>query len=1214
MLSTLVFLWNRSFGGQASFLTTLFVNLFRRYLLLLLAWGYVGGAWAVDWDGDGYDDVWQRLHGVTLGEFPLGGDFDKDGLTNLEESLAGTDPRNPGDVLRIQRVIRQDDSLIFRLKTVAGKHYHLQESVAPGGGAWVDIGSSLAGNGTVQGITAVPERTWDRRFYRVRVFDQDRDGDGLSDWVEVATGTDPSLTNSAGNASGGVASDVETLRSLLSLRVLPVAGSEDAYEKEARPARLRVERSYGTMPLRVDIRLLPQVDSRRATATAEDFTLFSTPANVLTLTGDAGQLNIPEGHTGVDIFVNPIKNNRPQVPRHVRLALLQKGTTATLHEATVAVVDADPKLVENRQLFVAYLSKESGAQTTASGVATAQVAGDRRSALVSLSFSNLTSPQNTAYLRVGADRELHNIGVGQVTNQEWLIRAGQILVTDQAALDALYSGQLYIAVTTANYTNGELKGHLQPAEGSVVDPPAPAAPPVYGSSAFPNLAASGVENNEALDRDIVRFLTQATFGATKESVAELRSLMTANGNDALAGYAAWIDRQQDLARVPSPSLLKLVQAADVEEFILRGNAPSTFGGDPQFSGTVQQWNNASRTWVTSNIRNNNHPNHNNRRREWWTLVLQSPDQLRQRLAFALSQIFVISDDDTVIRNYHYGAAQYWDQLAQNAFGNYRSVVEGVAYSPMMGQYLSHLKNQKAAGAISPDENFAREIMQLFTIGLVQRHLDGSLKLSAEGLPIPTYDQNDITELARVFTGLSFSKVHSGGRGTLVDNTDFYAGNGQRFWQGPWTNPMRFFPDYHDYNEKVLFAGKVGERTIQTRVAPFNQNKAINDMNAALVALVGNPDNAAYNGHPNTPVFVSRLLIQRFTTSNPSAGYLHRVATKFRDTKGDLGQVIRAILLDYEVRNLNQADTLIGHGKLKEPILHFAATMRALHAYTGAPLAVLNTMTVPFTTAQSPVTQSYDAAELAKFPAGAVRFRFADTSANLSQSPQSAPSVFNWFLPDYVLPGPLATAGLVAPEFQVITESNLVNIVNYHYQFFFANLPPATNAGRGLNPFFNLSAYRTAGATQLSVPAYGVQAGYFTGTRFNTATQAPDDIATRVPHLLPAFASLVDKYNQSLTNSLNGVTVPTVQQRTAAHTQALSVVADEVDLLLAAGRLKAVYGEAAAPNPRSVILANVGLISNNNRLPDDPLLEADVLLRVKNLAYLIATTPQAALLR
>ena len=122
------------------------------------------------------------------------------------------------------------------------------------------------------------------------------------------------------------------------------------------------------------------------------------------------------------------------------------------------------------------------------------------------------------------------------------------------------------------------------------------------------------------------------------------------------------------------------------------------------------------------------------------------------MAFALSEIVVISENDATVNNYHYGAASYWDMLAANAFGPYRTVLEKVTYSPLMGIYLSHLKNQKRSGAISPDENYAREIMQLFSIGLVQRHLDGSLKLDPEtGLPITTYDQGDITEMARVMT-------------------------------------------------------------------------------------------------------------------------------------------------------------------------------------------------------------------------------------------------------------------------------------------------------------------------------------------------------------------------------------------------------------------------------------------------------------------------------
>ncbi len=1188
-----------------------------RGFLFACAWGCLGGQSSALAAAASFDPAWLYLHGLNAAELLPGDDPDGDGWSNLEESLAGTDPRDAADALRVWISHAGEDSLAFTVSTKPGKAYQLQWSDSPAGPHWTDEGGLVAADTTTLVLNAGLGSGSSPRFYRVRVQDQDSDADGVSDWAERHLGTDPEQAFSANNASGGTASDGDTLRSLLSLSFEAVAGEEEALEKEAKPARLRLTRGQGLMRLTLPWQKLPHPNTRRGTASTQDYTLsVVTPGGSVTGLAN-GHLVFPAGASSLDILVHPVADSLPEVPEALRLSLISSAATPypAPVEATATIVDADPADDGNAQLFVAYLGRESGAVTSASGVATARVSGDRRSAILSLTFSNLSSPQNTAYLRVGTDQELQNLGVGQITGQVWQIRAAQTLITDQAMLDALFRGDLYVSVTTAQYSGGEIRGNLQPASGSVADPPTPPAPPAYGDTAFPNLAASGVENNPALDRDIVRFLTQATFGPTEESIQELRDLIAANGNDLLAGYGAWIDRQQNLALTPSPSLLKLVQAADVEEFILRGNRPSTFNADPQFNGGAQVWNNTSRTWNTNNnFRNNNHPNFNNRRREWWTLILQSRDQLRQRVAFALSQIFVISDDDTVVRNFHYGASRYWDQLAEGAFGNYRAVLEGVAYSPQMGNYLSHLKNSKAAGNISPDENFAREIMQLFTIGLVLRHPDGSLKLGPDGLPIATYDQDDISELARVFTGLSFSKAHSGGTGALVDNNNFYAGNGNRYWQGSWLNPMRFFPDHHDYEEKRLFTGKVGERVIPARALPYNQNKAINDLNAALVSLAGNPNNANYNGHPNTPVFVSRLLIQRFTTSNPSAGYLHRVATRFRETKGDLAQVIRAILLDYEARSLTHADGVSGHGKLKEPILHFAASLRALQSYTGAPLANLSTLTVPFTAAQSPVTTPYETAELNKFPAGAVRFRFPDTTANLAQTPQSAPSVFNWFLPDYVLPGPLATAGLVAPEFQVLTESNLVAIINFHYQFQFATLPPAANAGRGLNRFFNLSGYRNASGVQLSVPAYGINAGYFVNAQFNPSLQSPVDIETRAPHLLPEFAPLTTLYTETYNASIGDAPNPTVAQRQTAHLAALTATADRLDLLLAAGALKTRFGSAAAPNPRTVILANVSQITNNNRHSSDPLFEADVLVRVRNLAFLIATSPQALVLR
>jgi uncharacterized protein (DUF1800 family) len=1224
-----------------------------------------------DADGDGYGDVWQRIHGVTVAAFPLAEDFDGDGATNQAESEAGTDPRDAGSVLKIVETAATPAGVTLSIETVAGKRYQVKASDTPGGGTWADAGTAATGTGSIVQIT-VPAGAGDRKFFRVAAGDQDTDGDGATDWEEGVTGTDPGEPNSPANASGGEAGDGDTLRSLLSVTVATEV--PDAVEQSAAPAAMRLSRAVGTMLLTLPFSTAGSTDPKKGSASPGDYTL---PGAV------GGAVTIPTGQASHLVSVAPVLDAAVEVPETLALVFHRPGLGAGADlRAEVKIKDA--AVVEaNRRLFVAYLGREAGVATTATGVATALVEGDNDRALVSLTFSNLTSAQNTAYIRVGDNLEVSRIPNGQVSGQTWNIRAAQILVTDQAALDALHGGALYVSVSSAEFPGGEIRGSFQPVSGSVAEPPAPPAPPVYGSEAFPNVAAMGVSNNFTLDRDIARFLTQATYGPTPEAMQELRAMIEAAGNHALAGYAAWIDRQMSTAPgdAPSPSLRTLVMAADVEEFIIRGNKPVTFANDPQFGGNSTQFNTSTRLWDPGSIHQNNYPFEGNRRREWWTLVLNSRDQLRQRLALALSEIVVISENDATIDTYHYGTARYWDMLAENAFGSYRTVLEKVTYSPLMGVYLSHLKNQKKAGSISPDENFAREIMQLFSIGLVQRHLDGSLKLdAATGLPMPTYDQGDITEMARVMTGLSFGKRNATVSGAPTypsasnqaigaeqDNTSFTQGGGHRYWQASWTNDMKMFSAFHDFNEytaytgqplpagvpaasKILFREKPGQKVLPVRTASDANGNA--DITDALNALAGNPGAGSYDGHPNTPVFISRLLIQRFTTSNPSAGYLHRVATVFRNTKGNLGETIKAILLDHEARTLPASGSPTpadgaSHGKPKEPLLHFTGMHRALKCFSKAPLEHLGTMPVTFTTTESPMTTAYPATELAKFPGDATRFRWFDTEGSIGQSPQRPPSVFNWFLPDYVVPGPLAVAGLVAPELQVATESNVVNVVNSHFNLIFTGTPPTvynatqlangTRHGRGVDDFFNLSIYRNAGGTQLSVPAYARAdnppgsnpggRGYFLAAQFDASagsTETQNKINDQLDNILPDYEAVKALYTATYTASLesqhggaaNVPANPANPEKAVAHAAAAEAVLDHYDLLMAAGILKAKYGSAGGTNPRQNLLdaLNSGFVGNVTQHSNNASYEATIVGRIKNIAYLVVTSPQSLILK
>jgi uncharacterized protein (DUF1800 family) len=349
-----------------------------------------------------------------------------------------------------------------------------------------------------------------------------------------------------------------------------------------------------------------------------------------------------------------------------------------------------------------------------------------------------------------------------------------------------------------------------------------------------------------------------------------------------------------------------------------------------------------------------------RRFAWWEQTMTAPDQLRQRVAYALTQIFVVSDNVDQIFINPLGLSSYYDTLLAYAFGNFRDLLRAVTLHPVMGIYLSHVNNAKTNPATHtfPDENYAREVMQLFSIGLYELNNDGSRKLDGSGNPIPTYDNGDIGEFAKIFTGLSYGPAQAGG-------TSFF-GN---------TNPvlhvpMQMFEAFHEPGEKHLLNGVV---------VPAGQT-GMQDIDAAIDNLFN---------HPNMGPFIGRLLIQRLVTSNPSPQYVARVATAFNGSatkpRGDMVTVLRAVLSDPE------AKTGI---KLREPFLRYVALNRILHAHaTDTTFAGLG--------------------YLAQFL--------------VQQHVLSAPSVFNFYSPGYSPPGELGTAGLVAPEFQITTDSTIVGV-------------------------------------------------------------------------------------------------------------------------------------------------------------------------------------------
>jgi len=291
--------------------------------------------------------------------------------------------------------------------------------------------------------------------------------------------------------------------------------------------------------------------------------------------------------------------------------------------------------------------------------------------------------------------------------------------------------------------------------------------------------------------------------------------------------------------------------------------------------------------------------HRDRLDVWFRHAVNAPDQLKQRVAFAWSEIAVVSQVGALV-NLPYSVASYQDLLATQGLGNYRDLIEAITLHPAMGVYLSMLGNQKPnpAANIRPDENYARELMQLFTIGLVELNVDGTPRLDAMGQPIPTYSQPIIEGFAHAYTGWTYAGAPSlpQARPTAVNQVQ----------------PMQLYPAYHDTGPKLV----LGNVTI-----PPNQTGA-QDLDAALDNIFA---------HPNVGPFIAQRLIQRLVTSNPSPAYVSRVAQRFNDNgrgvRGDLAAVVKAILLDAEARGPATAST----GKLKEPLLRLTQLWRAYNA-------------------------------------------------------------------------------------------------------------------------------------------------------------------------------------------------------------------------------------------------------------------------------------------
>jgi uncharacterized protein (DUF1800 family) len=388
----------------------------------------------------------------------------------------------------------------------------------------------------------------------------------------------------------------------------------------------------------------------------------------------------------------------------------------------------------------------------------------------------------------------------------------------------------------------------------------------------------------------------------------------------------------------------------------------------------------------------------------WQQWLQGADQLRGRVSFALGQIVVISNIAPDIRPY--AMSSYMDLLNRNALGNYRTLLKEVTLHPAMGYFLNMIESEKddAARGIHPNENYAREVLQLFSIGLVQLNLDGTAKVGSDGKPIATFGETEVQGFAKAFSGWTFASQNP----SRPD--DFH--NADENLDANWVTPMKAFASMHSPEPKKLLNG----------VTLAGGRSPEKDLDDAL-------DNI-FN-HPNVGPFIGRQLIQHLVTSNPSGAYIQRVASVFNNNgagvRGDLKAVVTAVLLDAEARSGAPGQSA-NYGKQREPVIRFATFLRALGA----------------------ASQN-----------GVNSIHYLDGSDNsLGQSPLLAPSVFNFFSPNFRQPGAVARAGLYSPEFQITTETSVVGSLN-----FFADVFNNEGYGDGASRLkIDLTALQTLAAT------------------------------------------------------------------------------------------------------------------------------------------------------
>ncbi|MEL7220323.1 MAG: DUF1800 family protein [Bacteroidota bacterium] len=439
--------------------------------------------------------------------------------------------------------------------------------------------------------------------------------------------------------------------------------------------------------------------------------------------------------------------------------------------------------------------------------------------------------------------------------------------------------------------------------------------------------------------DAGRFLAQATMGADRATIDSVAKL----------DFETWIDQQFALPITRLQPLLPEIYDTTFQRHLMAGGDSLDYPSIP----TSEHFDYA-----------------------WWQVNMTNQDLLRQRIAFALSEIFVISQKSE-LKGFGAGMASYYDMLSEHAFGNFEDLLTAVSLHPCMGVYLTHLNNPKSepANFVHPDQNYAREMMQLFTIGLYELNPDGSRKQDNNGNDIPTYDNEDVQEFAKIWTGLG------AGEAMQQPDTLILPEFGMRPNQIDMTEPMLMYEEEHEPGAKYL---------LNDFVVPAGQT-GMEDIQSAITHLFN---------HPNAGPFFGQQLIQRLVKSNPSPAYVARVSAAFNNNgsgvRGDMEAVIKAVLLDEEARSCAWYQDPV-QGKLTEPIIRYTHFARAMGGISTD---------------------------------GKFWNHGNDYNDGAGQHPLYSFSVFNFYWPDFQPIGPIGGQGYLAPEFQVFNARTSIGFVNF----------------------------------------------------------------------------------------------------------------------------------------------------------------------------------------